>query len=559
MAGAATATFSTEALAATTGVNGIWELAVPIPQDKPHQGNNDIAPKKQRASNDSNPVFPTSNNRHRNPGGLTQPRNSSQSASGRSSSSQARESTIVGAAIVMESGENPRQSTLTTSKVDTTKHHFGPTNDGQDNWIHRDKLARIESEELQQAAIRFHRQVRTGSKSSSIRGRSHDSHSNGLNGTVVTPPTTVIAADQMEPWPNVQRPQLDSPVLLEDAEPEDPLEVERLNWDLRLPEEVAAELNPVESPEDSGASRLDKTPGLRKNSSRIPVLATTPHHTEREFPIQRRRTRTLGSGDEECVPNAKTRRPSEPAVVGTPEASPDESDTPPNTSRPNSRGTPLQPAPASPVKKTPGKAAPQSATRKSSVPLSTRKPSAQQKPRAPSGGSMTKERPATRGGDNRPTTATPNRVESDPPWLATMYKPDPRLPPDQQILPTHAKRLQQEQWEKQGKTPSTYDREFAPLAIRFDDEPPPREIQGPEKPEPEQESETSTTWPLKAPKSPNPSNRPGTSGTNYSTIPKVQNTPPIGMSAAPQASPQPAAVRDPSQEKENGCGCCIVM
>jgi hypothetical protein len=33
MAGAATATFSTEALTATTGVNGIWELAVPIAQD----------------------------------------------------------------------------------------------------------------------------------------------------------------------------------------------------------------------------------------------------------------------------------------------------------------------------------------------------------------------------------------------------------------------------------------------------------------------------------------------------------------------------------------------
>jgi hypothetical protein len=116
--------------------------------------------------------------------------------------------------------------------------------------------------------------------------------------------------------------------------------------------------------------------------------------------------------------------------------------------------------------------------------------------------------------------------------------------------------MQQEQWEKEGKTPSTYDREFAPLAIRSDNEPP-REIQGPEKTEPEQESETSITWPLKAPKSPNPSNRPGTSGTNYSTIPKVQNTPPMGMSA-PQASPQPIAVRNPPQE-EKGCGCCIVM
>lgn len=57
--------------------------------------------------------------------------------------------------------------------------------------------------------------------------------------------------------------------------------------------------------------------------------------------------------------------------------------------------------------------------------------------------SMSAQRPKSRAGlETRPPTAV-NRPEGEPPWLATMYKPDPRLPPDQQLLPTHAKRMQQ--------------------------------------------------------------------------------------------------------------------
>jgi hypothetical protein len=107
----------------------------------------------------------------------------------------------------------------------------GETRQPDDNWIHRDKLARIESEELQQAAMRIQRQVRTGSKSSSMRGRSHDTHS--LNGNVVTPP------DQTEPWPGMQRQPLDSPIPFEDSDEPD-IDNERRNWDLRRPEEIAA-------------------------------------------------------------------------------------------------------------------------------------------------------------------------------------------------------------------------------------------------------------------------------------------------------------------------------
>lgn len=426
-------------------------------------------------------------------------------------------------------------------------------------WIHRDKLAKIESEELQQAAIRFQRRVRAGSKSSSRRGQSHDSYSNGVNGsTVTTPPGT----EYSEAWPTLPD---EKPSNFEfwDNDGNEPIYEERQNWDLRRPEEIAAD-QAGEYYED-GASKMYRNPGLKKSSSRIPVLAASAvpisqEHIEREFPLLRRRTQ--GSADAESISYPKPARLSESPNIDTPEASPSiDSSTPPtSTSRPVSRGNPMQ---TSPAKKSPPKTTPNSGTRKAST-QSTTKSKTPQKSRATSGSST---RPTTRGGDSKPAT-TASRPEGDPPWLATMYKPDPRLPPEQQMLPTHAKRMQQEQWEKEGKTPSTYDREFAPLAVRPDDEKPPQVSSESEKPaEPEQpeqqQQEESSAWPLRAAKSPEPVplTRPPTNGTGYSTMPKVQNTPPIGIASnarvnPPWPEPQP---KKESKEKKKGCGCCIVM
>lgn len=514
----------------------------------------------KRASNDSATAYQRPSHRHRTPNGMPRSRNSSQS--GRRDSSAGRE--IGPSTAARDSGDISYHSTQARKGDGTGKIYSPDPEDDDDNWIHRDKLARIESEELQQAAMRIQRQVRAGSKSSSLRGRSHDSQSNSVNGTITTPPT-----EYTEPWPVLQRQQLDSPIPLEDVEQDAPTEAERMNWDLRRPEEIAAE-----SLDESGASKLYKSPGLKKSSSRIPVLTTSPHpispdQVEREFPIiQRARTRTLGSGDEGSV----SRGASE-SVVDNPEASslPAETSTPPlSSSRPGSRAgaqSQQSQAQSSPAKKTPAKSTPSSTGRKTSATQGNRKTSATQKPRAPSGSNAAKDRPTTRSGETRPTTAV-NRPEGDPPWLATMYKPDPRLPPDQQMLPTHAKRMQQEQWEREGKTPSAYDREFAPLAVRPDDDQP-RANPEPAKAEPEpqqeerQQDETTAaaadqqSWPLKSPKSPEPTNRPGTSGTNYSTMPKVQTTPPVGLPVPQKAQPPPAAVPEPA--KEEGCGCCIMM
>ena len=51
-----------------------------------------------------------------------------------------------------------------------------------------------------------------------------------------------------------------------------------------------------------------------------------------------------------------------------------------------------------------------------------------------------------------------HRPEGEAPWIATMYKPDPMLPPDQQILPTHAKKMLQEQMARENSPGDGYDR-----------------------------------------------------------------------------------------------------
>ena len=133
-----------------------------------------------------------------------------------------------------------------------------------------------------------------------------------------------------------------------------------------------------------------------------------------------------------------------------------------------------------------------------------------------------------------------------------MYKPDPRLPPDQQILPTLAKKMQQEQWEKEGRTGTAYDKDFAPLAVHPNDIPPvPPKAEQPAEPLQVEE-------PPKPSKSPEPP-RPNTS-TGYSTMPKVTDTPPLGLTPNPNWNPPVVSAQEQEKPpKEKGCGCCIVM
>ena len=403
-------------------------------------------------------------------------------------------------------------------------------------WIHRDKLAQIESQELQQLGIHIPPAILAGGSRPSHghgharrRTRSRDSHRHLPNGSI----------DHSEnQWTGSQSGKYhESPV--EDGKADengDPQVFE----DPRLPEEIAADPH-----EDGGASRLYRLPVLRTSSSRIPVLSSAP----------RSRGNTISSRDE-IASHSRSRRTSEsaPRALDTPEPSQAES-APTQNSRPSSRHA-LNSSTTPPKGKTTVNKP--TATRKASTPASARKASSTQKSRTPNNASS--PRPTTRSGE-RPATGL-NRPEGDPPWLATMYKPDPRLPPDQQILPTHARKMAQEQWEREGKVPNTYDKDFAPLAIHPDKPAPsttPSKLPTletpiqPPSPPPE---------PKPTPKTPEPPTpRPGTSGTDrYKTMPTVQPTvqPTSTATVTAGTRTRPMETEEPPV-KEKSCGCCVVM
>lgn len=520
MAGVATA-YSSDALASPTVDASQWEFAVPLG----HEENRHARP---RNSQDSTSVRAKSS-RKRNSNGS---RSSSVSRAvhahespyltsnrGRREPSLNRRGSEVGS---MRDAYGHEASRKESEEGKEGLNVFLDGKTSQEQWIHRDKLAKIESEELHQAAILFQRRMRGESKSSG-RERSHDSHGNA-NGTGPTSP-----AEYSEPWPELRQ---ESRRDVNGHETD-----ERRHWDLRRPEEIAA---------DDAAASIYSHPSLGKSASRIPISTASP------VPLSgsgrdSRGPRSRAATDEDDR-SSRGRRASEPINIDQ------ETSTPSPTSRPGSRGfSTTQNTPAK--KKSTG-----SSNRKTSAPPTNRKTSAARS-RAVSGNA----RPTTRGNESRPTTSA-NRPEGDPPWLATMYKPDPRLPPDQQMLPTLAKKMQQEQWEKEGRTPNTYDRNFAPLAVHPSDAPPVPSKTDPE-PEPEPEPQSQFQQPgdsmqlddlPQQSKSPEPP-RPNTS-TGYSTMPKVQDTPPMGLTPNPNPNWNPPVVTAREQpKKEKSCGCCIVM
>lgn len=387
-------------------------------------------------------------------------------------------------------------------------------------WIHRDKLARIESQELQAAGIILPR-ARAPSKSSR-RERSRDQHSNGFG--------------RSEEAGQYQKRQRIGGLASEEA-----ADQQDMSWDLRTPEEAA---------DDRYNSYRDYSNG-QKGSSRIPLYRESPlpvpiDYIERDTPMQRTRSNGL-SIDDDGLSFPKSRSRSQSLKAG------EEFSTTPTTAK-------RFVSESSPTKKTTTPA-----VRKGSAPTtrgnpatSSTSPAARPKTRNGQKDSST-PRPSTRSGELGPSNSV-KKPEGDPPWLASMYKPDPRLPPDQQILPTVARRLQQERWEKEGKFGNAYDKEFRPL----NDE----EIQQPEvvqqvvEAPPQQKSEEQDEWPLRTPKSPTLSTgRPGTAG-GYSTIPKIQDVPQSPMSPKIQNIPQPLRLQEPPEEentRKKGCGCCIVM
>ncbi|RYP78237.1 hypothetical protein DL771_000714 [Monosporascus sp. 5C6A] len=418
----------------------------------------------------------------------------------------------------LEPGQSASRPEKRRSDVDK------PKDDENSKWIHRDKLAKIENEELQAAGIIL---PKPRSHSRPRRDRSQEK-TNGHRRTA--------DGSEQQTFARSRKNSALSEKPLESEAPASP-------WDLRLPEEIA------EDPQE----RLYYAPNGSLKGSRIPVPKLNPapissagrDNLERGVSVTRKASGNLLDHESSIpVPQSRSRSGSANALEE------------PERVQPAKRST----TDSSPKKPT------TNATRKTAP---KDKQPAQSRPKTRSGSknrSASSTRPLTRSGELSPTRAP----EGDPPWMISAYKPDPRLPPDQQLLPTVAKRLQQEKWEQEGKFGNIYDKEFRPLNEEGF-------LKTPEAEEPKDGNndddgeERQDEWPLRADaKSPSPS-RPGTG--SYSTMPKIQDKPNVSPLPSPRLpqqqtqtqikTTQTIRVPEPPEEEQEkskgGCGCCTIM
>lgn len=409
-------------------------------------------------------------------------------------------------------------------------HIDGKPVEENSKWIHRDKLAKIESEELQAAGIII---PRTRNHSRQRRDRSRSAMRRGTD------------ASETNHGPRSRK----NSTTLEPRNHEPAAEI----WDLRTPEEIAEE-----------ETNAYFTPTSHKGGSRIPVAKVSPA----PIPVDcfgrgstgARKTSESPEG-EALLTNQKTRSRSA-SMLGSDRTS--VHGTISSSRRSVTEGSPKKGAPG--TRKTSGPGKPGTATGRPK----TRSGSTTKE----SNGSISTTRPSTRSGELSAGTKAP---EGDPPWMINTYKPDPRLPPDQQLLPTVARRLQQEKWEKEGKFGDVYDKDFRPLNDNVLSRPPELENSPAAEDEQDREKDKSPAedeWPLKLEPTKSPTQRLG----NYSTMPKISDkhhspipsprTPitPITPHPPPQeqARPQPvskATVQSapPAEDDKGGCGCCVVM
>lgn len=408
------------------------------------------------------------------------------------------------------------------SSVDTSKM---TAKQSEDYWIHRDKLAKIESQELQQWGIQLPATKqrkgagsRAGSRASSRHRQRADEYMDvsdpeadrereyGQRSNANTPDGKMYLSNESDtaedeygrPLQYTTEPEeLGHPSDHDNGDHND--EYGDVEDDDRYPNGLSSfnEYNrgistptgqdyvslPLSAPGSGPTSPSGN--GARKGSSKIPVpslsrlpVPATASLNDRPNTSSRVRANTTSSTDA-LTGRTRSRHNSSNQRVNTAES---------NTSvsaSGGSRGSNSTSTSPEPPKEANGKAS----RGRNGRPLSTGSvpPKVQQQlkqasanaranrdsnSRSSGGGGASARRPQTKT-KRRPSTtrAQPNKDREpmgDPPWLASSFRPDPRLPPEQQILPTHAKKMLQEQWEKEGKTGLLYDKSFAPLAIADD-------------------------------------------------------------------------------------------
>jgi len=420
-------------------------------------------------------------------------------------------------------GSGKSEGTGDSHKRTANEAHGDDAIEDNSKWIHRDKLARIESEELQAAGIILPRASRSRSKSQSRTRREQSQDKPNGRTRAPTGGTDQLGVRSRKNSENAM-------------EPKTPEISTVPSWDLRLPEEIAEEGDGYFVPSGKG--------------SKIPIAKTSPvpipvEHIERDTPMIRKRDGSPGEEDSITYPKPRSRSGS----LGNPI----NGAIPTLAKRSATDSSPKKTAAGARKTSGPGKPANGAAGR----PRTRGGPSRD----STNGGAAT--RPTTRSGELSPG-GNNKQPEGEPPWMVSAYRPDPRLPPDQQLLPTVARRLQQEKWEKEGKFGNIYDKEFRPLTDEgFLKPPEPTNRNAPEEPQDEKLEE----WPLKPEPPKSPGLQPGRTG-SYSTMPKISDPPlspmPSPRHAPGQQSKAPSIVRVPdapetTKKEKGGCGCCIVM
>ncbi|KAK4988433.1 hypothetical protein LTR50_003947 [Elasticomyces elasticus] len=444
-------------------------------------------------------------------------------------------------------------------------------------WIHRDKLAQIESRELEEAGLHVRRAShpasrsasRSASQTSGLRAHSRERYADGADGD------EAIRSQYLAYERNgTMARSTEYTTTAGDDNDKDATEGAVLDWSPRTLGETGVEREPRSS---GGKHHM-----FRPSTSRIPISKTSPvpvpHAViERDSPLPRSRNSSgAWSGQHEdgiAFPRRSRRSQSIASQVYSDDHDNSQSQTPTH-SRPTSsnlQASPQQtqiPDGSTPKAKVPNKTAPTSGARKAAAGRVVSNPA---KPRVRSATQNQKDPPGRPSG-------TYNRPEGEAPWIATMYKPDPRLPPDQQMLPTHVKRMMQEQWEREGKTGSMYNREIDLLddyshagpdvtsasadVQRLAPVPEPQAQMSPTMP-PKEGPPSPGPWPLATPKSETASLRLGTTG-SYRITPAISSPQRPVISPRVSEAPKAASTRLPDTgekvgKEKKGCGCCIMM
>ena len=395
---------------------------------------------------------------------------------------------------------------------------------GQSRWIHKDKLERIEIEELQRNGEPRSRATST------LRGtdENKDLQQRRASFHLGSDDNEVIHGQEF--------------------------------YEIRTPEELAAEHS------------QDLRKGFCRNPSysRIPLASMSPHPIPQQFierttPLPRTAVTPNGSDDGHTMVMPSVRKRSYSA--GSAMLLDDRGNTPTGQGIPTPISNPKTRTVASPSR------ASKTASRSGSMAGKQRTRSNPQLNHRPgTSASYLSHGPPPPGSSHK-------KPEGQPPWALSSYKPDPSLPPDQQIIPTLAKRLQQDQWERDGAYATVYDREMRPLKVGTTSGEAEKAVaMQPERPESPKEE-----WPLKSSpppelleSTPRHEQKPRVAEGGYRTIPSVSISSPLRQGAfanlldlqiqnrpAEETTPPPVIKQmqpiDEDHVKKKKFGCCIIM